>query len=262
MTSRLLTPDRLKFRCDGKKVYYTEEVDVPKKYDIQEVIENTRKFMRLALDSMPHKLRFTVKNKHTVVASFSFAYKKKTQAFAMIAGELLGIILNEDPKMGKRVIDGVSSLISAYAGNATAQRQLYEALYDVKPIETQLPSDDEVERLCGQGFLVDSSSSTSGQLDFSTLGDNSDVALPEYQTVGEILDSTAGFKVMAVRGDQALNTWDVRIQDNPDPSVWRVISSGLSEQKAKRYAVGLQNVFNYVGSSTPETGLQPTVVPK
>jgi hypothetical protein len=192
------------------------------------------------------------------------AYKKKTKAFAMITAELLGIILNEDPKLGKTLLDSVAQFIALCNGDVAARQRFNEALHDTKPTMSVELTAEERAMLLGRSGSPDIEilDGIRGQLDFSTLEDNSDVALPEYQTVGEILDNTAGFKVMAVRGDQALNTWDVRIQDNPDPSVWRVISSGLSEQKAKRYAVGLQNVFNYVGSSTPETDLQPTVVPK
>jgi len=180
MTSRLLTPDRLKFRCDGKKIYYTEEIDVPEKYDIQEVIDNTRKMMRLMLKDQPHRLRLNIKNKRTVVASLSLAYKKKTHAFAMIVGELLGTILNEDPKIGNMLLSSIPQFVAAYHGDAMAQRRMAEKLYDIKPIETVELSTEEKQRLLGTEILDGTS-----QLDF---GDFIEAA-QDAKNAGRLIDN-------------------------------------------------------------------------
>jgi len=165
MTSRLLTPDRLKFRCDGKKIYYTEEIDVPEKYDIQEVIDNTRKMMMSMLKDQPHRLRLNIKNKRTIVASLSLAYKKKTHAFAMIVGELLGTILNEDPEIGNMLLQSVPQFVAAYHDDVMAQRRIAEKLYGIKPIETVELSTEEKQRLLGTEIL----DGTSNQFDFGDL---------------------------------------------------------------------------------------------
>lgn len=169
MSSRLLTPDRLKFRCDGKKLYYTEEIDVPGEHDVQEAIGNTRKLIKLMLKGQPHRLRLSIKNGRTVVVSFSFAYKKKTHALSMLTSEFLGIILNEDPKLASSLIGSVSMLVGAFNDSIEAQRTMYEKLHGVKPLEAQLLSAEELEKLVAQGTITEAD--VANELDFSKLAE-------------------------------------------------------------------------------------------
>jgi len=196
MTSRLLTPDRLKFRCDGKKIYYTEEIDVPEKYDIQEVIDNTRKMMRLMLKDQPHRLRLSIKNKRTVVASLSLAYKKKTHAFALIVGELLGIILNEDPEIGNMLLSSIPQFVAAYHGDMMAQRRMAEKVYDIKPLETVELSAEEKQRLLGTEIL----DGTSNQFDF---GDFIEAA-QDAKNAGRLIDNAGLLDKPVVSGHRPI----------------------------------------------------------